>query len=117
MCQQNVKNILSFERLKNSKALGNIDVEINNEVFLKFEKGDRVTAHVVAAEWEFQREGKNEKILPDGGLEGEIEPWAGYAYQVEKGWHIPPPPVCFLPGSLVKTSTKLKVSIYGLLSK
>jgi len=96
----------------NDDALGGIKIEsTKSEVILKFPANSRLTAHALAASWE----GKSS--IPEDYLHGEIEPLTGYSWKKsdeKEGWHLSTPPICFIPGSLVREKLKVQIGQFGI---
>ncbi len=108
----------SFEKIEKSKALGSIEVEINDEVILKFNESDYVTAHLLAADWEF-RSGEKDAVrlsaVHEHDLEGEIEPLTGYMFR-NSSFELPSPPICYTPGSKTPKALNVRISeIFGIM--
>jgi len=105
----------------NGKALGDIPFGVNeNDVVLKFNQGQYLTAHALAADWKIEEDkdnnGEHFTGIKNGSVEGQIEPLTGYALKQDNSWKIPIPPICFLPGSKIKENIEVKIIHYGILS-
>jgi len=103
-------------RTHSGHALGSIKIEsANSEVILEFSENSHLTAHALAAPW------KGENSIPENCFQGEIEPLTGYSWKKsdeksseKQGWHLSLPPICFIPGSLVKEKLKVKIGKFGI---
>ena len=96
------------------KAIGDVQIIPHSEkVILEFAKGQHLTAHALAAEWNSPSDGILSPIS-NGKIRGLIEPLTGYEY---KGKYSPiaNPPICYVPGSKCTINTRLEVGVFGLL--
>ena len=119
------------------KAIGDVEVsDENGKVSLKFSEGQHITAHALAAEWKLpyrdesdhvsneetqsnDDKSSNFKILTPASneeVQGPIEPLTGYEYRGKYSL-ISNPPICYEPGSKVKSLTELTVGEFGILHK
>ncbi len=130
-----------LEPTNGEKAIGNVDFiykEVRDkdeepevkavweEIVLKFNEGQHITAHALAAEWELpykddSKHVSNEEIqtlIPTSNKEvqGPIEPLTGYEYRGEYSL-ISNPPISYEPGSKVTSPIVLTVGKFGILHK
>ncbi len=119
----NVDFIYKEERDKDKEAEGKT---VKKEIVLKFNEGQHITAHTLAAGWELPyrddsdhvSNGKFKTLTPASNeeVQGPIEPLTGYEYRGEYSL-ISNPPICYEPGSKVKSPIVLTVGKFGILHK
>ncbi len=130
-----------LEPTNGEKAIGNVDFiykevrdkdeepevkAVREEIVLKFNEGQHITAHALAAEWElpYKDDSKHvsnkesQPLIPASNKEvqGPIEPLTGYEYRGEYSL-ISNPPICYEPGSKVTSPIVLTVGKFGILHK
>ncbi len=121
---------VKYEKLEptnGEKAIGDMEIsDENGKVSLKFNEGQHITAHALAAEWKLpskddSKHVSNEEIqtltpASNEEVQGAIEPLTGYEYRGEYSL-ISNPPICYEPGSKVKSPIVLTVGKFGILHK
>ncbi len=96
------------------KAIGDVQIIPHSEkVILEFAKGQHLTAHALAAQWESPLDGTLSPVSNDK-IRGLIEPLTGYEYK-GKFSPITNPPICYVPGNKCDINTRLEVGAFGLL--
>jgi len=99
-------------------ALSGTKVELTeDDVILKLEKSAFLTAHALAADWQFENGNNGKRLfkaMSNGKISGPIEPLTGYEFRGE--WRLSFPPICYAPGCRVSDGVYVKIGIYGILA-